>query len=957
MLFNSFKKNFIAASICSAFLLSACGSGGSGSGIPGTPDVNPPETTPTPPITPPVITPVPTPTPNPEPEPTPEPPPIPEPPPAPEPTPDDTKVPISTVTSIKKPLYTPPADGKTYLQRSEADKSTAKGKGATIIVADSGINKNHRLLKNINIANEKKDETYTWRPMSDDDGDSNGHGTHMTIVMTNNAPEARFESTPFGSNNWVITNRFNDYLNDDKNYNGNYATVINNSWGSSEYSQINASDLNSLTRAEIKEVLDSIFSAKERQAVKNIIDNGSLYVAAAGNDGEKGANRPVLSSLLPIADTSLEKGFLTVTAVEKNLIAYFANPCGGIAKSFCLAAPGVFTIDKVTVRGTSHATAYVSGVAAAVKSRYDWMKNKELKDVLLTTATDLGAKGVDDIYGQGLVNPEKARKGYGRFDTATELNVNGSKDVYYFDNDISGSGSVIKKGADALVLNGNNTFSGTNQIHAGTLVLNGKNQAASNILADGELSVGDNAAGISSGSINNKGLLSAETKQNFTINGTLISTGTINKAIGSKIIVSGNATLDKSTFNISKTAQGYVTQQGKTEVLLTAKSLSSDGIVINAPEAISSLIESNATVDDTSISVTMKRQSAATAAALSSAFMGKTESAAALDAVFSQYDKKLENGQQLTANQAAFANHVLYTENLNKTLFQYSPATLKNAQENLSVTEAKQNAQFIADAQQHQDSIWINYQHDQARLKLNGLSGKWRDNGFTLGGAKTLSGKQTLAAAVSSKQGNWQEELDDAAQSLDTSGVGLDLAYIYSLDSGYRLYGQIGYNWLKNKNGYSKENARQYSAGIGVNKDFMLNEQWTLTPNLAVQYLNTKQNHFALFDNGIAINDFSTKHTVLLLGLAARYAYNSRLAFFGSLNLEQDLNKTSRFRMDFAGVDLKSSSKAIGKTRADVGLGVRYGFTDKLNMSVAANHSQGKHWRDNRVNVKLAYRF
>jgi hypothetical protein len=56
--------------------------------------------------------------------------------------------------------------------------------------------------------------------------------------------------------------------------------------------------------------------------------------------------------------------------------------------------------------GTSYATPMVAGAAALLQDRWGWLKQHpgETADILLQTATDLGAPGVDEVYGRGLLN-------------------------------------------------------------------------------------------------------------------------------------------------------------------------------------------------------------------------------------------------------------------------------------------------------------------------------------------------------------------------------------------------------------------------------------------------------------------------------------------------------------------------------------------------------------------------
>jgi hypothetical protein len=50
----------------------------------------------------------------------------------------------------------------------------------------------------------------------------------------------------------------------------------------------------------------------------------------------------------------------------------------------------------------------VSGVAALIKSAWPHLTARQIADIMFTTAIDLGAPGVDEVYGRGLVNAYRA---------------------------------------------------------------------------------------------------------------------------------------------------------------------------------------------------------------------------------------------------------------------------------------------------------------------------------------------------------------------------------------------------------------------------------------------------------------------------------------------------------------------------------------------------------------------
>jgi subtilisin family serine protease len=135
---------------------------------------------------------------------------------------------------------------------------------------------------------------------------------------------------------------------------------------------------------------------------------------------ETPANLPSPSSSLFLADQRLEGLWLSVVATDRSdKIAPFSNGCGA-AKDFCLAAPGVEVVSTATrsehksgyarFSGTSMAAPMVSGALAVLKSRHPRLGAKEAVRILLESATDLGNKGVDDVYGHGLLNLNEALK-------------------------------------------------------------------------------------------------------------------------------------------------------------------------------------------------------------------------------------------------------------------------------------------------------------------------------------------------------------------------------------------------------------------------------------------------------------------------------------------------------------------------------------------------------------------
>jgi subtilisin family serine protease len=125
------------------------------------------------------------------------------------------------------------------------------------------------------------------------------------------------------------------------------------------------------------------------------------------------------------------KTIVVVSTDRNNVISSFSNRCG-VAAAWCMAAPGenIFTTapneNYTTVTGTSFAAPQVAGAAAILKQEFPNLSADQIVNILLTTATDLGATGVDAIYGHGLLNLAKATAPIGSNGIALTNSVSGA---------------------------------------------------------------------------------------------------------------------------------------------------------------------------------------------------------------------------------------------------------------------------------------------------------------------------------------------------------------------------------------------------------------------------------------------------------------------------------------------------------------------------------------------------
>ncbi|MDC9589263.1 autotransporter outer membrane beta-barrel domain-containing protein [Xenorhabdus sp. XENO-10] len=335
----------------------------------------------------------------------------------------------------------------------------------------------------------------------------------------------------------------------------NGARIINNSWGIGIDKKLENGGSNPnaahFTLAEAQKQFDEIkplLGTKPGGAYQGAIDaarSGIVTIFAAGNS--KNYSNPDAIAGLAWFVPDIAPNWLTVASVQKDpnsinsepySISNFSSRCGYTA-SFCVSAPGsqIYSsviggkVDNVTAgyahySGTSMAAPHVGGSIAVLMERFPYMTGAQVSSVLLTTATDMGEKGIDEIYGWGLINLGKAINGPGMFYTAEDIpekfRIPDPDGVAYgngqliadipgigavldkgrpteracdtaqcaldlWSNDISGHGGLTKQGRGALILSGQNTYSGPTLVKQGLLNVNGSVSSTVSVMESGVL--------------------------------------------------------------------------------------------------------------------------------------------------------------------------------------------------------------------------------------------------------------------------------------------------------------------------------------------------------------------------------------------------------------------------------------------------------------------------------------
>ncbi|MBR3930685.1 MAG: S8 family serine peptidase [Alphaproteobacteria bacterium] len=182
--------------------------------------------------------------------------------------------------------------------------------------------------------------------------------------------------------------------------------IYNASWSSGVYYANHISTRDQLERMTHKNFVNALTNA--------VSTNDAIFVWAAGNDYN---NESSFLSAMPLHVPELQGNFVNVVAWDNatNGLADFSNACG-TTKEFCITAPGTNLTSPKTetiLEGTSFAAPIVSAAIAVLRQAFPYMRSSEITGVLFATARDLGVAGVDEIYGHGMLDLERATRPVG----------------------------------------------------------------------------------------------------------------------------------------------------------------------------------------------------------------------------------------------------------------------------------------------------------------------------------------------------------------------------------------------------------------------------------------------------------------------------------------------------------------------------------------------------------------
>lgn len=294
------------------------------------------------------------------------------------------------------------------------------GNGVLVGVIDSGVTEVPELEGQLH-----PNSTNIVTSDPDDIDDFSGHGTAMAgIIAAKRDPISN--SNPFNMHGVAFEAQI---LSINATNAANCPDLSNCSFFNSDIA--NAFDYAVANNVDvINESLgsDTLSSLNLQLAMQRAVNDDIVIVLPAGNidaDTPAGVSDSAqLSSAVAYAPWANGQIIIAGSVDSDNTISDFSYKAGTDAMNVFLVAPGrdILTIDYdvnsgyeyVQTNGTSASTAVISGAAALLIDAFPNLTAKQVADLLFSTATDLGAPGVDAIYGHGLINLEDAFSAQGQ---------------------------------------------------------------------------------------------------------------------------------------------------------------------------------------------------------------------------------------------------------------------------------------------------------------------------------------------------------------------------------------------------------------------------------------------------------------------------------------------------------------------------------------------------------------
>ena len=308
------------------------------------------------------------------------------------------------------------ADTAGQIRADYAWDNAVSGQGAKVCVVDTGVDWSHPDLLNKVVAQ------YDFFEDDDDAMDDNGHGTHVAGIIASQGITYRGISYDADLLAAKVLGANGDVYASDVALGVQWcveqgADVINLSLGEGLYDK-------------------TCDGTEMAQAVNEAVDAGAVVVCASGNDGNPNEIVSPACASKAIAVGSVDKldGIASYSdgGKELDLVAPGGDQLGGdhypeIVSTYStlvaqdpdlcmydlaeMCYDNWFVVDGdryIRAVGTSMAAPHVAAAAALLLEANPHLSPVQLKELMQSTAVDLGPAGWDNVYGWGRIDLEKA---------------------------------------------------------------------------------------------------------------------------------------------------------------------------------------------------------------------------------------------------------------------------------------------------------------------------------------------------------------------------------------------------------------------------------------------------------------------------------------------------------------------------------------------------------------------
>lgn len=683
----------------------------------------------------------------------------------------------------------------------------------------------------------------------------------------------------------------------------------------------------------------------------NSYGGDNLYIWPAGD--VKGNKNPSLQGGLPYFENSLTKSWINVVAL--------VNKTGTTGLEWKdlepLSNAGVaeyWTITAISEDGTSaKAAENVATVASQMKIQFPGMKMNMIRDIILSTAVDIGAKYTDDIFGVGLLNGEKALGGPVYINS--KVVVPASK-TWEFSNYILG-GRLEKEGAGKLILKGDANFSSwvDTEINGGILDIRGRHSSGIKIGSVGTLITNSNTK--IGKDVTNKGTLKnigtgAIIEGNYTA-----ERGSVTEAeIGTKLIVKGTVKIDGIERNqtLSNTlkilSDGYVTAKPVTSAIIEAeKGIEGQFAKVETDELVNGKVENKGN----SIEATISRKNVEEYVDnLENSDEMQKNAAQNIEASFKELDKKIEEGNE-NVEKFALSAAKLQKNSLSSSSAAldslsgqiYSSAQALTFQQSQTVNKDLSNRLVMLgtlDNVGDKFGLWISSFGANGKLKQSGYAeGTTKVMGGQVGIDKKFGENVILGAALSYSDANVKFNRHGGESDANNFGISL---YGRAGNKNNPLYmqGRVGLGFVNSEverdiilsssdisRGKIEHNDKVVSGYLETGYD-MKKGNFVLTPFVGISHDTVQRGAFNEENSqfGLKADKKTYSQTSGLVGIRASQSFNfrsgSKMTLQGYVTHQKALNNEDlSFEASYSGLpNAKFNVEGIGLSKNQTWIGV-----------------------------------